>query len=134
MTNNDNKLAQSITTDVFRSILKEELQGFPTKDELKNELKNFATKDDLKNFPTKDDLKNELKSFASKDDLKNELKNFATKDDLKDGLRSTESRMLARMRSYQEVNIQHHLETKAAIGTLNQRHIALKEGLHKAAQ
>ena len=43
---------------------------------LREELKNFATKDDLKNFATKDDLKN----FATKDDLKN----FATKDDLSD--------------------------------------------------
>jgi len=43
----------------LRSILKDEMKNFATKDDAKSirdEMKNFATKDDLKNFATRDDL------------------------------------------------------------------------------
>ena len=43
---------------------KDDLKGFPTKDDPKG----FATRDDLKGFPTKDDPK----GFATKDDVREE--------------------------------------------------------------
>jgi len=49
--------------DIIRTILRDELKNFATK----NDLKNFATKNDLKNFATKNDLKN----FATKNDFFN---------------------------------------------------------------
>lgn len=54
---------------------------------LKKNLKGFATKDDVKEFVTKKDLDISLKVFATKDDLKDfakksDLDKFATRDDL----------------------------------------------------
>lgn len=46
----------------LRKILKEELRGFATKDDVAN----VVTKDDAASFATKDDLAN----FATKDDIK----------------------------------------------------------------
>ena len=54
---------------VIKTILREELKNFATKDDLKN----FATKDDLKNFATKDDFsdfKIEIFAEISKAELK----------------------------------------------------------------
>lgn len=73
----------------------------------------MVTKKDLENFITKEDAKQ-----------------FATKEDLS----QTEFRLAQRMSSHQESNIKHHLETKAAIGTIEKRHRTFKEKLSKAAK
>jgi ribosomal protein S17E len=75
---------------VTRSILKEVLADYPTKEDLRNELERFATKEDLRNelasYATKEDLRNELASYATKEDLRNELASYATKEDLRNEL------------------------------------------------
>jgi hypothetical protein len=61
--------------NVFRTILREELRHFATKDDLRN----FATKKDLTKFATKDDLKN----FATKRELREEIQVVNARMDLK---------------------------------------------------
>lgn len=100
-------------------VTKEDLSHFAVKADFsematKQDLKEFATKDDLKNFATKDDVQN----MATKDDIKA----MASKEDL----HQIETRLTRQIRSNQETNIKYHLETKAAVGLLNQGHTAIR--------
>jgi hypothetical protein len=52
------------------------------------------------------------------DRMDGKMGTMATKDDLV----QVESRLSHRMRSYQEANITHHLETKAMLGDIAQQH------------
>lgn len=64
--------------------------------------------------------------------LDEKLKNFATKDDLTKGLNDLERRLRIKIEEASQINIKHHLETKAAVGSLEGRYMSIKEGLAAA--
>lgn len=112
--------------------LDERLAAFATKEYLDERLAAFATKEyldeRLKAFATKEYLDGCLKAFATKEDLKafatkEDLKAFATKEDLK----ASEQRLARKIDGHQRANIQHHLESRRAIGELGREIYRFRE-------